>query len=51
VIAFFDSLRRHGMMLLFGLILISQFLRFSLIGFLIGPPANAILNLLLGGIG
>ncbi|MBN1401941.1 MAG: site-2 protease family protein [Anaerolineae bacterium] len=48
IIAFLESLERYGSMLLFGLILVSQFLGLNLIGRIIGPPTNAILRLILG---
>ena len=48
VIEFLEGLQRYGMMLLFGLILISQFMGLNLIGRIIGAPSQAILRLILG---
>jgi Zn-dependent protease len=48
IIEFLEGLQRYGMMLLFGLILLSQFMSLNLIGQIIGPPTEAILRLILG---
>ncbi|MFH1086406.1 MAG: site-2 protease family protein [Chloroflexota bacterium] len=48
VIQFLESLERFGPMLLFGLILFSQFLGLNLIGRVIGPPTRVLVGLILG---
>ena len=47
-IQFLDGLQRHGMLILFGFIIVSQFLGLNLFGRLIGAPAGFLYRLIMG---